>query len=376
MGKLHDTYRLTITTLSPLHIGTGTTLRQGYDFVTRNNQTWVIDAGQLADMLYEQAPDDFGQMVQGRPADELIPTDAYQTDSRLFRYVMRGEPRSQRRGSEIQQLIKDAWDQPYIPGSSLKGALRTTLAFVGFEQRNLKFSPSSLASSDYRYAAQAIERQILNVEGVRRGDVPNHDLLRALQISDSSADIDKKILLLNVQVMAGSKPGSPVELEAISHGVTFTATLTLDGFLRQPDVAQELGWQDDQLTWLDNVPRVVNYFTKLRVADEVERWKNVKAPIRSFYSSLVKTFLSLDNKSEFLLQLGWGGGWDSKTLGDHLTRDPNAFYEVVKKFERQMDRQRSFQRGDRYPKSRRLVVRNEQPVSPLGWIKVKMERIG
>jgi CRISPR-associated protein Csm5 len=77
---------------------------------------------------------------------------------------------------------------------------------------------------------------------------------------------------------------------------------------------------------------------------------------------------------EFLLQLGWGGGWDSKTFAHVLTKDRSAFYRVVKKYQ-PMDRQDSYKQGARYPKSRRVVVQDEQAVFPLGWVKVKMERV-
>jgi len=84
----------------------------------------------------------------------------------------------------------------------------------------------------------------------------------------------------------------------------------------------------------------------------------------------------LDPRSEFLLQLGWGGGWDSKTFGDILTRDGHVFEQVVQKYGKTMVRQGKYKAGDTYPKSRRVVVNaGDQPMFPLGWIKVRMERV-
>jgi CRISPR-associated protein Csm5 len=374
MGKLHDTYQLTITTLSPLHIGTGNTLRQGFDYVTHNGQTWVIDSAVLADMLYDQDPQDFERMAQGSPAGDLIRPNEYQPENRVFRYVMRGEPRARGRGAELQEQIKDPWDRPYIPGSSLKGALRTALAFVGWQHRQLTFDPRDL-KNDVRFAASPLEQKILQGKPDKPANAPNYDLLRIVQISDSAPDPAGRLQLLNVQVVAGNKAGSPIELEAIPRDTTFTATLTLDGHLRQPDVVQHMGWEDDQLKWLRAIPRIVNYFTKSRLNQDIERWADSSAPIRSFYHTLARIVTELDERTECVLQLGWGGGWDSKTLGEHLTANPEAFYQVVKRFERQMDRQKSFKKGDRYPKSRRVIVRDEQPIAPLGWIRVKMERV-
>jgi len=377
MGKLHDTYKLTITTLSPLHIGTGNTLRQGYDYVTHRGQTWVFDAEVLADALYEHDPDEFEKMVQGVPASDLIRPDEYDPASPLFRYVLRGEPRSKGKGAELQEQLKDPWDRPYIPGSSLKGALRTALAYVGWQQRKLEFSLSDLNErGGAKFAALPMEQKVLNADRPPRGKEPNHDLLRALQVSDSAPGEKENLQLLNVQVAIGTRAGSPIELEAIRRGVTFEATLTLDGYLRQNDVTTQLGWQKDQLLWLKNLPVVVKGFTGRRLADEIERWREAKA-LRSFYVTLAKMYEEdLDPRSEFLLQLGWGGGWDSKTFGDILTRDGHVFEQVVQQYGKTMVRQGKYKAGDTYPKSRRVVVNaGDQPMFPLGWIKVRMERV-
>lgn len=372
MGKLHDTYRLTITTLSPLHIGTGNTLRQGYDYVTHRGRTWVFDAEVLADGLYEHDRDEFERMVQGIPAGDLIRPDEYDPASPLFRYVLRGEPRSKGKGAELQEQLKDPWDRPYIPGSSLKGALRTALAYVGWQQRKLPFSLSDLGNNP-KFAGQAMESKVL----AGRNTTPYYSLMRALQVGDSSPGQKEHLQLLNVQVAVGDKAGSPIELEAIRRDVAFEAVLTLDGFLRQQPVATTLGWSaDDQLKWLRVIPQVVNAFTVHRIDGERIRWGTSGGPIQSFYETLYRRLGQLDKRSEFLLQLGWGGGWDSKTFGDILTRDGQVFEKVVEKYGKTMVRQGKYKAGDTYPKSRRVVVNSsEQPERPLGWIKVKMESV-
>ena len=372
MGKLHDTYRLTITTLSPLHIGTGNILRQGYDYVPYQGQTWVFDAEVLADVLYQQDPDDFEHMVQGAPAGDLIRPNEYNPDSPLFRYVMQGQPRSKKQGSEIQEQLKDPWDCPYIPGSSLKGALRTALAAVGWQRRRLTFNPNTLDNS-VKFAALPLERRVLGGTPDKPGNAPNYDLLRALQVSDSTPGKRSDLRLLNVQVMVGGKAGSPIEIEAVRKEATFEATLTLDGFLRE-NAASRLGWQSEQLLWLKNIPPVVNGFTGPRLADEIQRWQGIKT-LQSFYATLAKKYEELDKHSEFLLQLGWGGGWDSKTFSGVLTQNSTVFAQVIRKYGKTLVRRGQYQPGDRFPKSRRVVMQNGQPVASLGWIKVHMERV-
>lgn len=371
MAKLHTVYQLTITTLSPLHIGTGNRLLNDYDYVVRGGKTWVVDSSALAEMLYERDRRKFEEMAAGAPAADLIQPAEFKEDSPLFRYVMKGEPRARSRGP-VQEQIKDPWDRPYIPGSSLKGALRTAIAFVGASQRNVPIRPAELVR-DSRFAAQPLEQTVLNTANPPRGKVPNYDLLRALQISDSTPAEGESLQLLNAQVTTGRKHGSPIELEAVPRDVTFTATLTLDGFLLSKSTRRELGWEDDQRTWLRNIARVANYFTQYRLEQEQKRWANIDAPIRSFYHEFKRK--RIDERSEFFLQLGWGGGWDSKTFGLLLSENEAVFSQLVSIYGKRLIRQGKHEVGDRFPKTRRVVIRDDKPAWPLGWIHVKMERI-
>lgn len=376
MAKMHIVYQLTIRTLSPLHIGTGNKLLRDYDYVACNGKTWVIDQSVLGEMLYEHDPGEFERMASGAPAADLIHSNEFQEGSPLFRYVMRGEPRSEGRGAVLQELLKDPWDRPYIPGSSLKGALRTAFAVHGWQQRKLNFSLGSLNErGGAKYAALSMEQSVLNSPTAPRGMAPNHDLLRALQVSDSTPGDIGQVQLLNVQVAVGENMDSPIELEAIPAGLTFTATLTLDGFLLKRGVSQQMGWDKDQLAWLEDIPTVVARFSNPRLADEIEYWRDSASPIRSSFVKLVRTVEELDREHEFMLQLGWGGGWTSKTFNRHLTSNKDAFLEVVKKY--RLDRKNKFQRGDSFPKSRRIAVTSSgRAGAPLGWVRVRMERVG
>ncbi len=370
----HTIYQLTITTLSPLHIGTGRTLQRDYDYVVHKGKTWVIDADALAQAAWSRGRTVFQQMVRGAPAAELLTASDYSEQSPLFRYILEGVPRSSKTGSEIQEQIKDAWDRPYIPGSSLKGGLRTALFSAAVEKFHPPINPREW-SEWAKFAAQPLEHRVFSPKAPP-GKFPNYDLLRALQVSDSEPDEERRLQLLNVQVVSGKKMASPIELEAIPRGVDFTATLTLDGFLLHGDVVARIGWEKQLARWLYRLPQVVNRFTAGLIEAQRRHWKNLPVPIRNFFFAEIERVVDrMDVNNEFIMQLGWGGGWDSKTLGALLTADEERFAQIVQRYKKQMLREGSFYPGDRYPKSRRVVVRGEKPFQPLGWIKVRMERI-
>ena len=85
------------------------------------------------------------QLARTKPKDLLNPAD-FHADSGLFRYVLEGTPRSEAEGAVLREQIKTPFGKPYLPGSSLKGALRTALA-AGIRHDP---SPNSIASRSKR----------------------------------------------------------------------------------------------------------------------------------------------------------------------------------------------------------------------------------
>ncbi|MCZ7554433.1 MAG: type III-A CRISPR-associated RAMP protein Csm5 [Anaerolineales bacterium] len=366
MGKLHDTYKLTITTLSPLHIGTGNTLRQGYDYVTPDEKTWVLDVDVLAETLHRRSDKTlFNKMVTGTSADELLQPEDYQEGSELFRYVMPGKPEKPSNG--IREQIKDPWDRPYIPGSSLKGAIRTVLLYSLWRKQVVP--PGIDLAKPAERAAEGVERQLLR--GLK-GE-PNDDLLRALVVSDSTPG--SHVSLQNVCVEGGHE--IIMAVEAIPRGTELQATLSIDRFLiGSPNaptaklIEEKLGWTGAECLLLEDLRDKAIKWALARWKAELQYWEQREQRLAKI--------LGKPESNEFFLQLGWGGGWLSKTLGDALQQDPDQFADIVKNYQSKMDPHKHFKAGAIFPKTRRYVPitkDGEEVALPLGWIKVKMERV-
>ena len=121
-------YQVKLQTLSPVHIGDGGELRQGFDFMVRGNATYRLNEDAILQAKEAQVrPDRYGHYPT--PGALLQEAD-YERDA-YFRYILRGAARSAKLDARLKSFIKDVYDRPYIPGSSLKGALRTALAWTG-----------------------------------------------------------------------------------------------------------------------------------------------------------------------------------------------------------------------------------------------------
>lgn len=365
-------YDVTVTLLTPLHIGSGRDLLHEYDYAIRQGRTWRINEDALLAMQDVDDPD-LAARLATKPPGRLLDEQDFHPDAPFFRYVIKGTPRSGAEGAQLRELLKDAYDRAYLPGSSLKGALRTAVAWHAWGERGLRPERGKLGRRR-QFAARDYEREIF-------GRNPNHDLMRALHIADSSTVGADRLMLVNARVLHRSgAAASPIEMEAIRPDSAFRLTLKLDSALFS-DWARQRGLHLRGADWLRQLPTVVRSHTAQRLEEEQAWFTGVDGAerIAGFYKQLSRTKLPA---GAFLLQLGWGTGWDSKTFGSRLRADADFLEGILRPTKEGgygvARGQR--RRGDPFPKSRRVAVQVrsergriiERPVSPMGWAVVQM----
>lgn len=357
-------FRVKVSLLTPLHIGNGRELLHEYDYAIRNGKTWRIDETTLLDAQDADDPRIAAQLMRTKPAQLLMPAD-FQPNSQYFRYVLDGTPRSGAEGAQLREQFKDAFDKPYLPGSSLKGALRTALAWHGWQERRLRPDPTQLGRRR-EWAAQPYEQQVF-------GRDPNHDLLRALQVSDSNTVEPSRLMIVNARVLTrGGNLGSPIELEAIRPDTSFDLTLKIDHVLFS-QWAQKAGLSQGGRAWLERLAQIVQAHSADHIRSEAAWYREIDgaAALHGFYQRLSQ---SKPDSRRCLIQLGWGTGWEDKTFGSRLQADGRFMERIIQDYRLARGRR---QPGDRFPKSRRVAVGfrggEEYPASPLGWALMEME---
>jgi CRISPR-associated protein Csm5 len=364
-------YHLTISTLTPLHIGNGRELMHEYDYAIHKGSTWRLNEAALLEAQTGIEDPRYVEMLSRTPPARLLTEGDFVPQRPYFRYVIRGVPRSQAEGAVVREQLKDPFDRIYIPGSSLKGALRTALAWYAWKQRGMRPDVAKLGR-DRSFAAQPFERDLF-------GEDSNHNLLRALQISDSQGlPPDETLMLINARVLnRGGNLGAPIEAEAIRSDREFEATLKIDRQLYS-EWARRHGLNLENGQWLDNLVTVVRAYAQQRIADELQWYKKARNA-----QSLVDFYQTLQNaqlpKNAFLLELGWGTGWESKTLGSHLKHDAGFMRHIIRAY--RLGRG-NYDPDNPFPKSRRVIMASqrdannrvigEQPALPLGWVLVEM----
>jgi CRISPR-associated protein Csm5 len=302
----------------------------------------------------------------GRPPGELVDESELYEGASVVRYSLAGVTTIE----QVRAQVKDVFGHCYLPGSSLKGALRSAL--MSHAVHSGAFRPDLRRLGERReWAGQSWERQVF-------GRDPNHDLLRALIVADSETlpKDPSPLMLLNAQVFAAGPPGAPIVVEAIRPDTVFRTTVRVDEYLFS-EAARQLGFGDRQV-WLEKLPQIVSGYSQARINAELKFFasRNGLEATARFYADLSAARLP---SNAFLLQIAWGAGWTGKSVGPWLPRQDQD--EIRRRY--QLGRPPRVRRdwqpdlSKPFPKSRRLRARRTGGQSlggaPLGWVLIEMK---
>ena len=286
---------------------------------------------------------------------------------------------------EIREAIKTVHNQPYIPGSTIKGALRTVLLWDIINNEDEDYYTKSLG-----HLKSLKPQPARHIESLAFGKNPNHDLLRALQVSDTAL-LESNALEMGVAwtvtldqndqlvpKIEGSREYKNF-VQQIQAGEHLTFTLKIDKWLFGEQANDRLHFGDSQIDAIQNIADVCHW-----VNDDLFD-KHNRPEIANFYDKLGRYNQALPKRA-FILQIGWGTGYNAKTvtslflsdkemvqeLDKDTFIDSEAFMELRKRFRLGRSRNRHGPPYDKreFPKTRRILYRGRNPIAPLGWVKI------
>ena len=370
-------------TLTPVHVGSGDNL-QHIDGCYADGKWHRIDL----DKVFSDPNANLDALIAAMGQREFRWTTHLQ-DPEAFATYSLACPQSPEE-VEIREAIKDLHNCPFVPGSTLKGAIRTALLWDLINEDDTHYKETlkhlkALAKQKPRgnprreTPAKSIEQKVL-------GRNPNHDLLRALQVSDTAA-IELSALEIgtagtvtldsNDQLVQKIDNGQEykifVEQLQPKHRLTFS--LKVDEWLLKQPAKRRLGFDDSQEAALRSIAEVCNHATRYFMETEQDFFDNYGlTEISDRYDDLLKQIDDLP-AGAFILQIGWGSGYNANTITQLFTDDPDTSENLL------MDLRERFKLGEsrsrrgtydarEFPKTRRIFYRGRNPISPFGWVKV------
>jgi len=370
-------HKVSLTTLSPVFIGAGEehVLSPYSDFVQQSESLIYIDTDRLQEAmqgdkaLIEAFVKGMRRFENNRSTFVLekfiTGTLGREVDDFAAR-VVRVEGAVQK--NHIRRFIATS-GKPFIPGSSLKGAIRTAVLVDWL----LNTSSGKRALGEIRMHVEKRDWRSLKRMKPERlcfGSIAN-DAFRHLRVSDSEV-IDQSALSVSEMKRVSLRAGRQSFRKRQSDIPQWSETLmplTASGFLLSMTVPKgKTGFSflnEQSLPSLFTVVNKVSLDSCLRELDELEGNKTFKDFFR-FYENLEKNIRALKS-NEAVLRLGGGKTWFDNSIG--LSVDSEDFGPEAL-FEKYLDLLRIGKLP--FPSTRSAIVRNNIPVSPLGWVKLRV----
>jgi len=400
-------YKMTI--LTPVHVGTGAELNASLECVLKKENLWIIDYDRLlSDPKVD--PQDIAKRMEDRgfKIHRYLQEKALSAKA-LAKYEL---PNKLISGdgfpNRIIEQIRGSLFRPYIPGSTIKGAIRTALFwyFLKNDTRKLRLAKEllkNLRDVDERYLDDEIEKVLF-------GKDPNYDLMRAVYVTDSTPFSTKDAGLRVVWVYAPSQTGFVKKIKTLRSGRTFplknyaeviepeqmcTTTVKIDEYLFSDICERELHFRN-RYEKIKIIPQVCNQFAQKLVDLEMKYYAGFDELTKEYDEKVAAPV----RRGEFVLQLAWGTGIATKTVLE-LIGDPNLVENVRQKFRRRgaplfdmvhtscggrvsFDRRRQtlvcnscdtteliLGKNVFFPKTRKIAFENGKPAYPMGWIKLE-----
>ena len=394
-----------VTFLSPIHIGTEERLDE-HDFVYENGHLIRFRITPILERMGEQELERFVDEGLDAVKDWLCQSGLWQ-QAKIYQSPVPRQPNWRR--EPIRPFIADPLLRPYLPGTEIKGAIRTAVAWWLLRQKDLTSLEQKLrqrlpqhepSRRELAQAGQWLEQSLL-------GSDPNRDILRSLRVQDSTPVEPHRLKVFPVLVAVRTNRGlqwlqSPRSgqqrsqytddhhravanfCECLDGSVSgIKLTVTSDAFLSDGEIGKgetrlsvpdELGWEEAMRQAVADWKTACNELAKEVAQAERNWWKQVKdasqdigakttaAKMEQFYSDLLNR-INAESSEAVFLNLGWGGGWRTKTVTE-LFGDETV-QQVVSRY--------GLDRGANsrpFPKTRKVVWRGSNEFAPLGWVRL------
>jgi len=411
--------KVKLTTLTPIHIGDGSIINP-LSWVTQGRVLYIIDLDKFFALLDEKGKNEYVGWI------ESLTLKLSELNRRIDQvgrnYQIRAELKRKRREIELQlsldefirQYIKRNTSQiidkcavykvdfsvhperngfkgcvkniqyrPYIPGSEIKGAIRTCLLYAmlkdkkryeDFENLLKKFQINFQKGLSFRRKKKEFGRLSKDIEGKNlrgRKDDPKFDLFKLLSISDSS---ETSIVRLELTQMVGTGRYRYTKtwVETVPANVSLSFDLAINNSFpmnKKELLIQSLGFNELKI-WLS--PDKILEACYIRTKDILQ---NEKSYFKSYplINKQISSLISQNQPTSPLLRVGAGQGFLGTTVNLHIKKNNPELYDrairdPVSTFRRWRTQSYNF------PKTRRVITDSkDKPVNLLGWIKLYVE---
>ncbi|MDR3129374.1 MAG: type III-A CRISPR-associated RAMP protein Csm5 [Tannerellaceae bacterium] len=345
---------LKIETLTPVHVGSGNLLYNNTDFVEAKIK------GKDKYFLAIISEEKIWELLGKREEHMNLWLTAISKRENIKEFIRRFIPDAKSsdyakrkmklfsslgKTDTLKELIHNGMGYPYIPGSSIKGAIRTAVL-------------ASLVSGKQYPSAQKVEKELF-------GQNPNNDIFRFLQVGDAyfekGSEIAIRLINLNIrdskEELKDMSKSQLVETIGEKESATFQLKFAQNHY--QLFAAQNnrhpMILPIKEIQTIESLFHLINTHTLKLVAEEIEIWKKVektegKSYVKNMESIKKEIEACADGKS-CILRIGHASGW--RFITGAWTETLSNFQSDIVPVSRRDKGNYKYQ-GYPFPKTRRL----------------------
>jgi len=355
-----------LSTLTPTHVGSGEKPLREVDFLLfeQQGQIAMLDPEKVLGILGEAQVQQWVACVDAQEGllDLLEKRKPGLSPSDVSLRMLAVQHRGMGKKSNIHEQLHDGMGLPLIPGSSLKGAVRTAL-FAQFINRNHGDDAKSLRNLlDRRnaFSDSFLSRQYF-------GEDPNHDMLRLLRVGDATFKTTAcaKSETINLKGKDWVLDNRFTQfIEVIPKGEKATLAFQFDATTEKN--ARDKGYfkTDTAVLQQPKLFELINQHTRNLAERELKYWKKETEPdVLGCYLEVLGNMVEATKQctsSECVIRIGWGTGFRNMTGDWHINMTDKDYYELLRKLRPRHPEDMP------YPKSFRVLADG----TPLGFLKL------
>lgn len=412
--EVYETRQIQLT--SPmLHIGSAVSKLSPFEYVQTSKRVYLPNQEVLAKTLYQRGRlQDYIRRIEDQEDITSLLEDVFgdrwqvakdSNGEAIFPKHTSSLKWTEQRITDLRPMIRNGFGQLYIPGSSIKGAIRTAIAYhllkhapdqVSEIERKLRETMGQIRqrpkfADDELFMNRLFSNFSLFYQGKKircKPETPNTDFMRAVHITDAEPLIEEKIVnkkrqpvFINLPVVAEviisshfpgwkAKYRAPIYAEMVRN-VKTQFTFSLDKTM--------LSWfrhnQGMRLPFntIDDILKICQEFAQHQWEHEYNYWQRVKnnpnerdnkGQSINLDLSVIREFYELE-ECPYSLRIGWASGMTGTTI--NLLLD-NELREEIRD-----NCSPNKAPGFEAPKSRRVVAVSSREIKFVpGWVKFKV----
>ncbi len=367
MGKIR------LRALTPIHIGGGTEeLTYGLDFLRLGNYLYVLNKDRLYECLYERGL--FDRFLVGLDRAEWV--EEFLKEHGLLKQEILEELSYYKitvgalMPNRIRPFVRDIFGRAFLPGSSIKGVLRSSLIYSyasSLEPKELGRryldSINKLEQRERRRSEQAkkvgefLSDELSKFFLPNAKEKPHRDIFRVVSFKDSPPLKEDALRIYEARLINdnGQLSGFCVPVEALKSGTEIELGISLNEGLFNEFESKNKGKLP--FSSLDGLFDIAADFGG-KILDFETSFFNKSRGSRSL-AAITSGF-----KGKAVGKADWGSGLEAITVFSLLPADM-----------REEVRRRFYPRSNRavFPRTRRVIVERDKPVSPVGWFEFRYE---